>query len=296
MEGTVSISTEVLEDIIKSETDPARLAQKLVKARDKSIAKGFSSKTVEQGINDILGWRKVEAEAFGEDDNFKFYATVLFLINEESYVSRAVRRFNIQDGTVADLKSSARVGLWKAAQTFKPGSGSFFNYADRGMSNEVRTQVASDNYSTYYEWRHRPAVQAAASELRSHGMKATPERISLMTELSVPVIKRILDPMTTMSVDDEENPSVDIADTTVDMAASLEAAEFTNLITTHINALNDIQRQVINALYNEQLTQKEAAKELGITANQVANQHAAALAALKASLTSDDSYLEFTTA
>ena len=280
----MSIETNVFETILEG-TDPLRVARELSKARNRA-SKVESRKVVEQHINDLIGRHKAQALSEDNEELNAHLATVLFLLNEEPYIRRAVKSYRIvNEDVIEDIESAARIGLWKAALSFQTGEGTtgFWAWADRGMANEVMPAVAETQLKTLHEWRHTPAIQRAAEELRSHRMAPKPEHISLITGVSVDAVNRVLHPMTTEELD-EANPAVDMA-SPEDLAASYEAAEEASQLKAHIRRLRPQQQAIIQAIYVDNLTQKEAAEALGITVDKVAYHHKAALSSLKKTLT-----------
>jgi RNA polymerase sigma factor (sigma-70 family) len=280
----MSIDTTVFETILEG-TDPVRVSRELSKARNR-IAKGSNRKAAEQSVNDLIGRRKAQALSEDNEELNAHLATVLFLLNEDPYVRRAVKSYRIaNEDVIEDIESAARIGLWKAALSFQTSEGTtgFWAWADRGMANEVMPAVAETQLKTLHEWRHTPAVQRAAEELRSHRMAPKVEHISLMTGVSVDAVNRILHPMTTEELD-EANPAVDMA-SPEDLAANYEAAEEASLLTAHIRRLRPQQQAIIQALYVDNLTQKEAAETLGLTVDKVSYHHKAAISSLKKTLT-----------
>jgi len=199
---------------------------------------------------------------------------------------RLARRYSNNTGTDADLRQVADLGLFLAAQRYDPETGPFRPFAMVTIVGELKKHLRNNGWAVKVPRRLQEAsiTVARAIEELEQSLQASPtaNEIADVTGLGVETVLHALQVRNARFAEQSNDLSQRVVDTDLD--------ELSSRIDLHAAAsrLSPEARQLVTMRFQQEMTQRQIADELGISQSQVHRRLAEVLAQLRSTLKSND--------
>ncbi len=219
------------------------------------------------------------------------------LDRNDGLIHAVLKRFPYFPDPYEDLVQVARLGMIKAVQRFELDRGvEFSSYATAVIDGEVRHYLRDSTLMHQPRWLRscEKRIEQASMELarklnRTPTLKEIAEEVNI-TEEGIAEILRVRALTSLHRIDDPATADNFNPDPDRDSISSLRYESFSLPIEDEIalheafRALSGFHRRLVYLLFYKDLTQTEAARQLGLTQRKVSREVAKALTALKAAL------------
>lgn len=192
---------------------------------------------------------------------------------------------------VEDLIQAGTMGLLDAGRHYNGTMGaSFETYAGIRIRGAMLDEVRRNDWAPRSV--HRKARQV--SEVVRHiehetGREAEAAEVARRLGVSISEYHQIVQdsarcPLFSLSGDDDESPTLDVADPSGDPLMAIEDEGFREALTEAISALPDRERLAMSLYYEQELNLREIGAVMNITESRVCQIHGQALTRLRARL------------
>jgi RNA polymerase sigma factor for flagellar operon FliA len=196
---------------------------------------------------------------------------------------------------VSDLIQAGMIGLLEAAQNFNDTRGaSFETYAGIRIRGSMLDELRKVDWAPRSVHRNARQIAEAIRQVEARtGNEATETDIAAELNMSLEQYRLMVadsarTQVLSLSADDDEESTRDVADDSEGPAETTEREDFARELAEAIKELPERERLVMSLYYEQELNLKEIGRVLDITESRVCQIHGQALVRLRARLAPPD--------